>query len=204
MRDLASCKTMSYRKIISVIFILSLLALSLIGCRSYKSISLKEGIGRFSFEYSPRFIKKNITIQVDNNAETYLLLETAITYYPHIEANVAIHVEMAGDRYINSCELLDLVESDFDRDYQGCQLLGRSEKYIDGLKAEELIFSFNEYKMDSIPPGSHIVSTPSTTKIIAFDYDNKVWVILLTSHESYLNQVESDFNHILETFKIIG
>jgi hypothetical protein len=194
---------MSNRIILPFISIVLLLSMFLTGCRNYKSFSLTEGIGHFSFEYSPRFTQETLRTEGVNRAETHVLLETAVEYYPHISAEVVIHIEMAGDRYRNSSELLDLFISDFDRDYDGCKLVKRSEKYIHGIQGEELIYSFDEYNMDSIPPGSHIVSTPATTKIMAFDHDGLIWYILLTSHESYLSQAESDFDHILETFNIL-
>jgi hypothetical protein len=196
-------RTMSNRKVLSFISIVLLLSMFLTGCRNYKSFSLTEGIGHFSFEYSPRYSLKIMRTEGINTDETQVVFETAIKSVQDIDAEIVVHIEKAGDIYKSSLELLDSIIKNLDRGFKGCEFKERFMKNIRGIQGEEIIFTFNGYILEDVPSNLDLVSTPATTKIMAFDHDGLIWYILMTSHDSYLSQAESDFDHILETFNIM-
>ena len=191
------------------IFIVTICAMAISGCRSYevnsagkdyKIFTQKKGIGQFSFEYSTRY--KVLKVET---ADTY----TDITLNnPEADEDwdisyilvfcCAIEDETPGysdalEGYLKLCK----TNKDF-------KLLERSSIEINGESGEEVALSYY-FTLPDRPEGLSTVSTDLTiVRLVAFTHNNILWRLHVSSTESYADSAKADFEHIKQTFRILN
>jgi hypothetical protein len=214
-----SC-TKFIRKHFLIIFIFILLLFSFSGCsyNEYKSITINNELGSYSFEY-PSSYEKNIWDNLEFRIPyTNLVLEGTVkseeveVFDPDTgkiktvtgeRGTCTIHVTISnykienGESYSANDVVKDLLQGE--ANWSNFKLLGHSQIIVSGVQGE-----FVEYLVDRLMPipvedGKNL----DYISAVFFDYNNYTWGIRAKCNQDMMKQVKADFDHIIQTFKII-
>jgi hypothetical protein len=125
---------------------------------------------------------------MDKNSNTIMV--------EYIPAEITIFVYDARDRGAT-------VKGELDRrvDRSDIKVIERSSVTIDGISGEQAAYTSSGLLPLAPAPGQK--KTPEYDKTIIFEQAGLMWLLEYYSEASLLDQVESDFNNIVQTFKIL-
>jgi len=89
------------------------------------------------------------------------------------------------------------------------QVLERSSVNISGISAEQVVYAYDEFSVRNPLPDAPLKGTPSGSSLIwvgraiFFDHDGLVWFIRMKSIEEAAEKTKLDFEHLIETFRIL-
>jgi hypothetical protein len=201
-------KITTHKVIYSVILLLVVLVVSIAfaGCSSgatenttpgYITETLtKRGID-FSFEY-PDDYEKNEYIQDDDSDESdYVVLQ----YYASTDYDV--NRKIINIQIWNPMEDGQDARTKLDHYAANLEFTGtdpvvheRSPLQVAGIDAEKMVFSMVVEDITDIP-------NKLTGWIAAFDYKGQIWFIVVTTNMEATDEVEADFEHLIESFKFL-
>ena len=188
---------------------LSILGLAFSGCQnsdvnSYKTFTLDEGTIHFSLEYRTYYKVKEVKPGADTGDIVkdimYLTLISprvkATRDHTYIDVITAKPNELVPDAK-TGIERAERNASSW-ADYK---LLDKYELTIDGVKAYRI-----DYQMRNIVPAIAGVSNIpfiEVTREVNFDANGFVWMIQMRSDSSTAEDDKVDFEHIIQTFRIL-
>lgn len=191
-----------------MLLIVIIAGVSIVHFFSYSKYSLTEGIAYFSFEYPSRYYVEFTRLESSFREETMvrLLTRNKESTNEH-DAEILVYVEnIDSPRYLNYLNIDEEIEhhilgasSTVFRDFY---LLERFDVEIAGVKGKGIIFSYSS-RLESVGAGFRDVIQPAISRDIYFEYDEKIWFISVTACEGYAETVKADFEHVIETFKIL-
>lgn len=175
--------------------------LVILGCDSstngYKTFTLKRGVGHFTFEYPANYEKLLVYVSDSTNVNfggpllteeeaRTLLMVTVIEWdngVPDLEASVE------RELYYGS-------------NFEDFKLLDRSSLHVADMQAEQIVFFYKRpiYEPRLIPRQP----VPSISREVCFVNGRLDWSIRMRSHESMAEVDRLDFEHILQTFRILN
>ena len=188
---------------------LSILGLTFSGCQnsdvnSYKTFTLDEGTIHFSLEYRTYYKVKEVKPGADTG-----YIGKDIMVFTLISPRVK---ETRDHTYINVIvdkpdELITDAKTGIERaernasSWADYKLLDKYELTIDGVKAYRI-----DYQMRNIVPAIAGVSNIpfiEVTREVNFDANGFVWMIQMRSDSSTAEDDKVDFEHIIQTFRIL-
>lgn len=203
-------KRSSLLSLISITTITVLFTTSLLqsGCngeqfRRGKHFVLREGIAHFSLDYPPAYSVETFGSsprdfdlriarrRIGSNISDILfsiLVQKPNSREPDAKASLEFHLEETESamKYIN----------DF-------KLLKRSPAVVAGIPGEQIIYSHLAYlNFDDADPSKAFLTTLVKREIF-FDYNGLIWNIRISSGLEKSDEVGADFEHILQTFKLL-
>jgi hypothetical protein len=190
-------------KIITIILLgLMLLIVSLSGCRvasnpDYMIFTMKDGLGNFTFEYSSRYEVKESYTQKDISAVTLIgPFIQEIKDYATIKILISPPDKLTPDAE-SRIKRAERNASSFP-DYT---LLEKSELEVDNVPAYRI--DFMERNLQPIDRG---LSKPpiEVFREVYFDTKGLRWMMQMRSDSSTADSDKPDFEHILQTFKILN
>jgi hypothetical protein len=190
-----------------VLIVMLVVMLNLTGCSDYyKKMSVTDGIAHFSFEY-PSNYKPEFQYLDDapyERTRVGLFTINEESWVNVHEAGITVAIEKTGKRYSNSTDALEAeIKWWTSRGYKDFLLLERSKVIFAGVQSEQIVYSYTYMHIEDVQINMHVVKTPTIVRIIFFDYHEQIWFISVEAHGSYANQSKADFDHILQTFKIL-
>lgn len=78
-------------------------------------------------------------------------------------------------------------------------IIKHSSIYVAGISAEEILLSISSVLRVPLDPIS-----PSLARRVFLSYNSKIWIIDLESSENITDQAQSDFDHIIKSFKFLN
>ncbi|MFC2035816.1 hypothetical protein ACFLUJ_06825 [Chloroflexota bacterium] len=187
-----------------IVIVIGILILTVGG--GNRTFTLREGIGHFSFKYPSRYEPEIVRTETGPlGPETYVVLFTSTTGHAIVEyhdAEILVHIGNIEARGRNSEEAAEFNISYWSRD-EDFRLIERSSIEVAGIRGEQIVYSYVNEFTPHVSLGMHSVNKPAIRRGVFFDYNGQSWSISVTGHESIDDIVKKDYNHILETFKII-
>jgi len=164
----------------------------------YKIFTMKEGVAKFTFEYLDKYELGSVN---KNQTGTDVFLHGPYVGEAPDFTGVFISVSkpeagQIGYRYyLEDLIRIDSGQSEF-------KILERFPVVIDGKSGEEVSFYYMNYRLNEqlirgIPPAPFIV------RRVMFWHDNLLWWLETRGLESSAESDKADFEHIINTFKIL-
>jgi len=207
-------------KLITPVFIVVFITLSSIGCTSsrngYQTLTVKNSLVSYSFEYSTYYKRYGPSVNT-KYVSPYVYLDLTAPKKPmkltipssngqglktvsssYVPAAIELNVYVANNNSaLCAKDALDVWVSDI--------LKG---KYPDSLTQSPILISGIEGDIITYTHDWGMLLSSDTPKlkyfrVAVFDYGGYIWDFTAWSEEEMIEQVKTDFDHILETFKII-
>ncbi len=191
--------------LLSVVMALMMLVSSsaLNGCsgnEEYTKVTVNKSEARFSFEYPVGYEDPFHSLQETDQDNMVQLYHPEDRLRGVADKILSIVFEPGGKEFPNAeAKLEDLLEGRehpdpyYDNKFQ---LLERSSTEVSGTQGEYIVYSF-------VPRGGNLGLGPVVSREVYFDHDGLIWEIDLTSKEGIADTVKGEFEHVLQTFKIL-
>ena len=200
----------NYRFCIILLVILFTLALTFSGCSKYRTFTNNDGIAHFSFEY-PGDIKKSHIHRVDAFVNVHFRREIVKDGWFDKDLYIAAFKPPGfANTYISDAKTL--LEQDIvclDEAYEVSRVLERSPININEIQGE-LVVSIYDYHTPRMPlPDAPLKGTPQQPSLMMmirsayFNQGGLVWIIRMIYTEEVAEETTVDFEHIINTFKIL-
>jgi len=196
--------TMKYRVPVLLVLILSTIIILFSGCTAneYKQITKTiKGIN-FSFEYPRSYIDTNDTLREDSQHKYAVILKRPSNNptIDEFDTNFAIWIYDIPDNAPDANTLVqDLLQSRENLpSYHEYEFIEHSSVEVAGIQAELIVYS-----MKSLGVGEVLATYPSVYRDIYFDYEEHRVDIHISSFPELAEQVEKEFEHIINSFKFL-
>jgi hypothetical protein len=190
-------------KIITIILlVLILIIVPLTGCRiasnpDFKTFTMKDGLGNFTFEYTSLYQVKESYTQKDISAVTLIG-----PYIQEVKNYTTIKVLISPPS-----ELIPGAESRIKRaernasSFPDYMLIGKTELVIDNIQAYRI-----DYMERNLQPIDRGLSKPpiEVFREVYFDTKGLRWMLQMRSDSSTADADKPDFEHVLQSFKILN
>ncbi len=185
------------------------LSLGILGClltcgcsdstHDYITFVLDEGTARFALELSKDYKVDRVNPGNDTGdpSEDFM----AVTFVNKTKESTIIQIfgNKPSELIPNAQAAIERTETNASS-WDDYQLIEKTELTINGVKAYRI-----DYKHNNIIPAIVGTSKPSLSiyREVNFDADGLRWMILMESDSSTAEEDKADFEHILETLKIL-
>ena len=181
----------------------------LAGCKGYKitgnnndefkNLYVTRGLGKFTFEYNAKYKVNNVSIR---DTETGVFLfgpEAANNPDITILSISAAKLDNGESDYKSALEHSLALNAAEQRDFK---IITRFSVTINGESGEEVEYSYimdrpYEDKIKGLQP------VPSITIKLMFAHNNLLWWLQADSLDSEADSTNADFDHIVQTFKLL-
>jgi len=196
--------------------------LLLLGCNSssdgYKQITVNNELGHYSFEY-PSHYKRNFVDNFDFKVPYATLVlegpvksEEAEVFDPNtgeiktvvgkrgtsvIYIGVSNYKVYFGESY-SATDKIEGVLEDMAK-WANFKLLERSPLTVSGVEGEMIVYLVDKLMPIPVEDGKNLLYV----RAVYFDYQNLTWEIEAKCNQDIQEQVKADFDHIIQTFKIL-
>lgn len=148
-------------------------------------------MGHFTFEYPSGYDFDKVEVRDDLG-------------YTNVRLSGTVHVSILVDTvYGESSTPADFVDYDISRyeQWEDFKLLDRSSEVFLGVQAEQATYFYQQMQMPIAPnPATYV---PTIEREIYFFHGNRLWCLRGITSEAKSEAGMADFEHILETFKIL-
>ena len=188
------------------LILLGIFIISITACGSYKItnvdnhynlITIKQSVGKFSFEYSNNYKVTKVEIK---STYTDLNLDG-----PEVGENqdipfISIFTQKLNDgEYGYENDLKEELNSA--KNTTDYQILEQFPVSLLGESGEEVAY----YYMWKPPLGfTNDKPKPMVVRFLMFTHNNLLWRLEVNSVQSYSDSAKADFNHVVQTFKILN
>jgi hypothetical protein len=169
------------------------------GVDGYKTFTLKKGIGHFSFEYSARYKVEKTEVRTD-------LGYIDVTFTGPFKKEVGDHTFMgvfvqdtAGSPNAEASLEKSLLRVARLPDYK---LLDQSELSVAGVTGQQIVY-FYDRGFRGLPGDPVQEPLPTIMRKVYFDHGGLIWSLALRSNQATAEGDWADFEHVLETFRIL-
>jgi hypothetical protein len=162
----------------------------------YKTFSLEKGIGHFSFEYPARY-KVEITEVRTDLQYTHVTFSSPFSKELRDSTFITVFVAPPDDASPNSEALLEksLASAEVLDDFR---FVERFSLTVAGVQGQEVVYSYGR-----LVSNYENVRIPEFMREVYFDRGGLIWSVSMRSNQSMAEADEADFEHVLQTFKIL-
>jgi hypothetical protein len=181
------------------------------GCLSkYETFSNNEGIAHFSFEY-PGDMENLDIYRTDKYVAVYFIREIVEDGWFDRDLYVTVY-KPPGFKGLSISDAKTLLEDYIillDEDFKVSKVLERSPVNISEIPGELLVTTWDMMSPRIPLPDGALEGTPHQASLMMisrrayFDQGGMVWKIQMESTEEVAEETKEDFEHILNTFKIM-
>lgn len=198
------------RKLIFIILTLLFLVSLLSGCQAidknpYKTYVQDKGVIRFSLEYPSNYVIDSIKPAQENGTisdrEVYLSFKGPVDRNENDYAHILLSAGPPDERFFANAKDSIIRAKRNASSWADYKLLNESEISIDGVKAYRI-----DYQIRSVVYAIAGISKEPALAVyrdVRFDAKGFVWMIQVSSGSSTAEADKLDFEHVLQTFKII-
>lgn len=183
--------------------------------RGYELYSFEQGFAHFSFE-KPKdyFLPRETEIKIQDNdyEEISFWRDLRLTHGFSASQTIVIRITRISPEHPNASAEIEEYISMVKGGFPEFAVVERSFTSVDGIPAEQVVLSFGVGSSSTSGVGSSSTSLPKATvltpvisRYVYFEYDGFIWNIGIVSGplQNEAEQAKADFEHILQTFKIL-
>jgi hypothetical protein len=197
--------TKKMRGVLFVLLIESFFVIFLVnGCNTnsyYTRFDVREGNTHFSFEYPSRYEKPFLDTSAGNNYSS-VSIQLKNPVEKNLNVLITISTSQVGETFPDSKYLLDyklkLYESGVLLDYEPIE---RYPIIIMGIEGEAIFYSSSAPQI--FVPYPNRENVIYLTRKVLFSDNNIIWEISVDYDKDYPDTAESDFQHLLQTLKVL-
>jgi len=187
------------RRGLLLILLLTSLMLILPGCNNseYRTFTFKRGVN-FTFEYPSHYKMNSMRSYVEGKGAAGVTFFDKLSSKDSIYGFIFVTIEDASEKYPNAKTAIEQIASnELKKD-----ILERSTVIINGIPGELIVYSHKLGVIEERLPyeSSKIIRINRT---VYFDHSGLIWGIEIESDEDKAEQAKADFEHLLETFRIL-
>jgi hypothetical protein len=178
------------------------------GCNNseYRTFTFKRGVN-FTFEYPSHYKINSIYSYVEGKSAGGVIFFDKLSSKDSIYGFIDVSIRDASEKFPNAKTAIEqivlgerdkdtLVVGELDED-----ILERTTININGISGELLVYSHKVGLIERLPYESSKIIRINRT--LYFDHSGLLWSIIIESDEDKAEQAKADFEHILQTFKIL-
>ena len=179
---------------------LSIIMISSYSCNNeeYRLFTFKRGV-HFSFAYPSSYYVDSIYTYVKAKSVGGIDLIDKTSHGGIPDGYGGIGVAEAGNKYLPSAK--EVIEEKASSS-SVIEILERSPIEVDGISADMLVYSHKTGTIVEKSPEYYNVLRIS--RIVCFDHNGLVWEVDIDSFDFKADQAKVDFDHMLQTFKILN
>jgi hypothetical protein len=196
------------RRGLLLILLLALLVVTLLGCNNaeYRTFTFEKGVN-LTFEYPSHYRRDLIYSYVEGKSAgriTFLdRLSSKVSIYGFIWVTIR---DPSGVYPYAKTAIEQIASGEYDIYTSGPgelnrDILERSTIIINGIPAELIVYSHKVGFIERLPYESSKIIRINRT--VYFDHNGLLWSIAIESDEDKAEQARADFEHLLQTFKIL-
>jgi hypothetical protein len=178
--------------------LLASLMVILPGCNNseYRLFTFKKGVN-FTFEYPSHYKIEEVRAYQQEEVSGKVILYDKLSSKVSLFGFINITIIDASEEFPNAKATIEQIASkEFVKD-----ILERTTININGISGELVVYSSKVGLIPEAPlESSEIVRINRT---VCFDYGGLIWIIIIESDEDKADQAKADFEHLLETFRIL-
>ena len=188
-----------------VVMTLLVVSLAPVACAAkeqgaYKKLVLREGIAHFSFEYPSTYDEPTVS---PTGRFTSVVSGRKLTGANGNDPVLDIYVTEGGDLRPDAKTSLEKALNRYETEiFKDFKLIERSSITVLGVRTEQIVYTYSGGY-----PGTGIsdrgIPAPFMGREVFFDYNGMVWNITISSLLEESETARADFEHILQTFKIL-
>jgi hypothetical protein len=181
-----------------LMLLLASLMVTLPGCNNseYRTFTFKKGVN-FSFEYPSHYKIEDVRAYEQEQVSGKVILYDKLSSKVSLFGFINITIIDASEKFPNARVVIEQIASnELKKD-----ILERTTININGIPAELIVYSSKIGMIPEAPPKSWEIVRINRT--VCFDYSGLIWVIIIESDEDKADQAKADFEHLLQTFKIL-
>ena len=176
----------------------------------YKQFVEDKGIAHFSFEY-PADLDEHDRVRSREfvSASFYRCLVEDGWWDKRLYVIAEKPPVLGFEDVYDAATMLDRYISRMKNDFEVAQVLERSSVNISGVSGEQVVYTYDEYSgtfplfdapLEGHPGGPSLIWID---RLICFDHNGLVWFIRMKSVEGAAEKTRLDFEHFIQTFKIL-
>jgi hypothetical protein len=183
----------------AIIMLLTVILMATQACDStgYKMFNIKEGLQAFNFEYPESY--KLIRIDMSDTTDSQFTTIGFGATINGVVSEIYIYVWPTSIGLETASATLDTLLSNASSALSDYNLVNKSTPTVNGQIAEGA--SFTAIQTDSTIPTS---SNPAYYRVTCFVQNNVIVEMDMTCDVSLKDMTQSDYDHLLDTFALIG
>jgi len=170
----------------------------------YKTFTMTEGIAHFSFEYSSQYDIKE-SVSNEDKGISYVTLVGPYNRDAKDTPEIGVIVGSPSSENYAEDKINNLITKFSDDPDFNLQELEQADLLISGIPAK--LFVYQERDLGRIIAGIYAgVDTSAVIEVIRevlFTYNSCDWMIYIDSDSSTAEADKTDFDHVIQTFKIL-
>jgi len=201
-------------KVYTILLIIPLIILSVsMNCSNgYKLLTEDKGIAHFSFEYPADLNEETIRSSMDDYICVFIIRRVVKDGWWDKDLYVLaekIPIQRFEAEIHDAVTMIEKYISDVKDSFEVFQVLEKSSVNIGGVSGEQVVYTFDAFSrrmplldapLEGEPAGPSLVWIG---RLICFDHNGLVWFIKMESTEETDEQTKLDFEHFIETFRIL-
>ena len=195
------------------LLISNLLLVFILGCMSlfascnqptptgYRTYSLPDkGIAHLSFEYPADFNVRLVQLFDDTGFER-MDIDGPYSRQYHDRATMWVEAQ----RYTSAITVDDFIQKSIGTDsgLPGYKQLNRSTTSVNGLTAEQYVYSFYSTRSDYEIKVLRLTPSPMVTREVFFTYNGLQWMVGMSADERTVDADTPGFEHLLQTLTML-
>jgi hypothetical protein len=167
----------------------------------YRTYSLPDkGIAHLSFEYPAAFNIRLVQLFDDTGFER---MDIDGPYSRQYHDRTTLWVE--AQRYTSAITVDDLIQKSIGTDsgLPGYKQISRSTSSVNGLTAEQYVYSFYSTRSDYEIKVLGLTPSPMVTREVFFTYNGLQWTVGMSSDERTADADTTGFEHLLQSLTLL-
>jgi hypothetical protein len=190
----------------------------LCSCGDYNQITIKNELGAYSFEYSSKYSKevaddlefdipfthlildgpvKNETTEIIDPESGEIKTVTGRRGTSSIEVGISNYKVHYGESYDAAFRISKELEGA--KKWDNFKLINRYSVLVSGIEGEIIEYLIDKLMPIPVEDGNNLWYCLE----VFFDYNGLVWSIKARGNQEIREELKADFDHIVETFKIL-
>ncbi|MDD5039162.1 MAG: hypothetical protein PHN78_07595 [Dehalococcoidales bacterium] len=177
----------------------------------YRLLTEVRGIAQFRFEYPASFGVTYPTIK-DNGTSIFFTRRVIKGGWFDKSLYFGVGKPSFWGMPSEQSDAKNALEADIariEKAFKAVDIIDNTTVSVDGIVASVIVIRYDWYSMWPSLPDAPLQGTPKGPNLIMidrsvyFDYDGLVWVIKMGAYEKVADEAKVEFDHIIETFKIL-
>ena len=167
----------------------------------YRTYSLPDkGIAHLSFEYPAAFNVRLVQLFDDTGLER-MDIDSPYSRQYHDRTTTWV----VAQRYTSAISIDDLIQNSISTDSSlpGYIQLNRSTTSVNGLPAEQYVYSFYSTRSDYEIKVLGLTPSPMVTREVFFTYNGLQWTVGVSADERTVDADTAGFEHLLQTLTML-
>jgi hypothetical protein len=187
-----------------VVLLIGLVTLTGCSSNAFETFTLEEGIGHFTFEYPERYEVEKVETRSDLGY-THVILSGSVSNPEKGGIDytfIGVFIEETSAYFPSAEVTLETSLAEASQHLPDYQLLEQSTLSVAGVEGQQIVYYYDRGVYYPEEPVQEPI--PTVMRKVYFDHSGLIWSISIRSNQAAAETAQADFEHLLETFQILG